>query len=399
MEPLFKFALYVPNMSQNQTSTWKDREKLQKRKELILQMTILAFLFVVSAFLVNVVSENLDARNIRSGFDFLGNAAGFDIGESLIAFQSADSFLKAFWVGTLNTLQVSVFAIISATLLGFVVGIMQLSKHPIIRALGVWHVEVYRNLPLVVLLLAIYLVVTELLPISRAAFHLGDWFYLSKMGVQFAVPVHSQWLWGGLVVAILGAFGYRKVVRKTVTALSANLGTLVVFFVLVTLSFFLVGLVGGWDIPVATRFSLRGGSQWTPEFLSLWLGLTLYTSAPIAEIVRAGIQAVSQQQWNAGLALGLTHSQCMSYIVVPQALRLALPPLGSQFMNLTKNSSLAVMVGYPDIVSVGNTAINVTAQALEIIALIMLVYLFINLVIAMCIHLGNRYVMRSSQKE
>lgn len=386
-------------MSPNRVSSWKDREKLQKRKNLILQFMLITILSVCAFFLVNVVSNNLEERHIRSGFAFLWNSAGFDIGESLIAFQSSDSFWKAFLVGVLNTLQVSVLAIISSTCLGFLIGVMQLSKHPILRSLGVWHVEAYRNLPLVVLLLAIYLVVTELLPLSREALHIGSWIYLSKMGLQFAVPVHTQWLWGGVVIALLGAWIYRRVVYKTMTALNANVSAFFVFLVILITSFFIVGFSGGWDIPVATRFSLKGGSQWTPEFLSLWLGLTLYTSAPIAEIVRAGIQAVSRQQWNAGLALGLTESQCMSYIVVPQALRLALPPLGSQFMNLTKNSSLAVMVGYPDIVSVSNTAINVTAQALEIIALIMLVYLFINLIIAILINFANRYVMRSAQKE
>lgn len=354
-------------------------------------------LVAVVAAVVMTVGTNLEARNIRSGFDFLSARAGFEIGETLIPFSSADSFLRAFGVGTLNTLYVSAWAIVTSTVLGFVVGLMRLSRHPMLRLLGTAHVEAYRNIPLLVLLFAIYLVVTELLPAGNRAWHLGNWLYLSKAGLQYAQPLWGWWaVLGALVTAGVAAVAVRWWRAKKTTSLNATLLAVAVFFVVFALSWVAAGAIGGWEHPRATRFALRGGGQWTPEFLTLWLGLTLFTSAAIAEIVRAGVLAVKPGQWLAGYALGLTRAETVSYIVVPQSLRLAIPPLASQYMNLTKNSSLAVLVGYPDVVSVGNTAINVTAQALEVISLIMLVYLFLNLVTAVVMNRINRAVMKSS---
>ena len=365
-------------------AAWRLRESVRKRREYTLQAALLLLLVAVVAAVVMTVGANLEARNIRSGFDFLSARAGFEIGETLIPFSSADSFLRAFGVGTLNTLYVSAWAIVTSTVLGFVVGLMRLSRHPMLRLLGTAHVEAYRNIPLLVLLFAIYLVVTELLPAGNRAWHLGNWLYLSKAGLQYAQPLWGWWaVLGALVTAGVAAVAVRWWRAKKTTSLNATLLAVAVFFVVFALS---------W----ATRFALRGGGQWTPEFLTLWLGLTLFTSAAIAEIVRAGVLAVKPGQWLAGYALGLTRAETVSYIVVPQSLRLAIPPLASQYMNLTKNSSLAVLVGYPDVVSVGNTAINVTAQALEVICLIMLVYLFLNLVTAVVMNRINRAVMKSS---
>ena len=162
-------------------------------------------------------------------------------------------------------------------------------------------------------------------------------------------------------------------------------------------SWIICGIVFGWDHPVQTRFALKGGSQISPEFLALSLGLTLFTSAAIAEIVRAGVLAVQPEQWNAGLALGMTMTETVSYVIFPQSMRLVIPPLSSQYMNLTKNSSLAVMVGYPDLVNIGNTVINVSAQALEVICIIMAVYLTLNLVISVLMNAFNARIMRAPQ--
>lgn len=377
---------------------WRRREKTRKRKEYTLQAVLVLLLVSVLASLSLNVAENLEAKNIRSGFDFLFGPAGFDIGEKLIAFQSSDALWKAFLNGLFNTLRVSCWAILSATVLGVVVGAMRISRHPMLRFLGAAHVEAYRNVPLLVLLLAIYLVVTELLPGVRQAWHVGNWIYLSKTGLLYAAPLMGfKAVLCGLGVGLLGAWaGYKTALRRT-TGLFAGLIGLVAFAVTYALVWVLCGVVGGWDVPVATRFSMRGGSQLTPEFLTIWLGLTMFTSAAIAEIVRAGVQAVRPGQWHAAYALGLTRGQTVSYVVFPQAMRLAIPPLASQYMNLTKNSSLAVMVGYPDIVNIGNTAINVSAQALEVIAIIMAVYLTINLVIAMIMNAVNAVIMRAPQ--
>ena len=376
---------------------WRLRESVRKRREYTLQAALLLLLVAVVATVVMTVGANLEERNIRSGFDFLSARAGFEIGETLIPFSSADSFLRAFGVGTLNTLYVSVWAIVTSTVLGFVVGLMRLSKHPMLRLLGTAHVEAYRNIPLLVLLFAIYLVVTEWLPAGNRAWHLGDWLFLSKAGLQYAKPLWGWWaVFGALGTAGAAAAAVRWWRAKKTTSLNASLLAVAVFFLVFALAWIAAGAVGGWEHPKATRFALRGGGQWTPEFLTLWLGLTLFTSAAIAEIVRAGVLAVKPGQWLAGYALGLTRSETVSYIVVPQSLRVAIPPLASQYMNLTKNSSLAVLVGYPDVVSVGNTAINVTAQALEVISLIMLVYLLLNLITAVVMNRINRAVMKSS---
>ena len=377
---------------------WRRRENTRKRKEYTIQAVLVLLLVSVLASLSLNVAENLEAKNIRSGFDFLFGPAGFDIGEKLIAFQSSDALWKAFLNGLFNTLRVSCWAILSATVLGVVVGAMRISRHPMLRFLGAAHVEAYRNVPLLVLLLAIYLVVTELLPGVRQAWHVGNWIDLSKAGLLYAAPLMGfKAVLCGLGVGLLGAWaGYKTALRRT-TGLFAGLIGLAAFAVTYALVWVLCGVVGGWDVPVATRFSMRGGSQLTPEFLTIWLGLTMFTSAAIAEIVRAGVQAVRPGQWHAAYALGLTRGQTVSYVVFPQAMRLAIPPLASQYMNLTKNSSLAVMVGYPDIVNIGNTAINVSAQALEVIAIIMAVYLTINLVIAMIMNAVNAVIMRAPQ--
>lgn len=377
---------------------WRRRERARKRREYTLQAVLILLLISVLATLSFNVADNLEAKHIRSGFDFLFDRAGFDIGEKAITFTSSDQLWRAFLVGLLNTLHVAVLSIITATVLGVVVGIMRISKHPAVRFLGAAHVEAYRNVPLLVLLLAIYLVVTELLPNAREAWSWGGWIYLSKSGLLYAVPAEASYAFAGwLSVGTLVAYGVWRWMLRRQPALIAGSAALLAFVVAGFLGWFVVGVFWGWNQPVATRFSMRGGAALTPEFLSLWLGLTLFTSAAIAEIVRAGVVAVRPSQWDAGFALGFTRLETVSYVVFPQSMRLAIPPLASQYMNLTKNSSLAVMVGYPDLVNVANTTINVSAQALEVICIIMGVYLTINLVIALGMNGINSLIMRAPQ--
>ena len=375
---------------------YQRREKHRRRKEGIIQAIVI---LVTIAFLVLIgvnVAKNLELNHVHSGFSFLKNTAGFDIGEHSLPFGPEDSFLWALVVGLGNTIRVAFIAIITATILGIVVGLMRLSRHPIIRFLGVAHVEFYRNIPLLVLLLALYLAITELLPRGLHAFHLGHWVYLSKAGLQYATPIMGWWasliaLVVSLGVATLTYFRSKRYLvtqMATVTALASFLLSFVIVWAL-------CGTLGGWEFPEKTRFSLTGGGQLTPEFLTLWLGLTLFTSASIAEIVRAGVTSVSEGQWNAALALGLSRWETISYIIFPQSMRLVIPPLASQYMNLTKNSSLAVMVGYPDLVSVANTTINVSAQAIEVIVVIMVVYLLLNLLISLVMNAINKHVTRS----
>lgn len=372
---------------------WRKRESARRRREFFIQAFFIVVLLIVAGFFIFNVENNLTAKNIKSGFGFLFNRAGFEISDQLIAYSSNDPFWKAFLVGLLNTLKVAGLTIISATTLGIVVGLMRLARNPLLRFLGAAHVEAYRNIPLLVLLLALYLVVTELLPGVRQALHIGNWLYLSKTGLLFAVPqLGSASVWlalgGGVVVSATIFFLLRRFQTSFVSGMCA-IGIFALVFIAVWVA---CGAIGGWDHPVQTRFSMRGGGQITPEFLTLWVGLTLFTSASIAEIVRAGVESVRHGQWHAAYALGLTHAEAVSYVIFPQALRLIVPPLSSQFMTLTKNSSLAVMVGYPDLVNVGTTALNVTGQALEVICIIMLVYLTVNLVISVVMNMFNARV-------
>ena len=377
-------------------AAWRARERTRRLREWVVQGALALLLLALAVGLALNVAANLEARQIRSGFDFLADRAGFDIGETLIRYSAADDYLRAFAVGMLNTLRVALAGIVAASLLGVAVGLMRLSRHPLVAFLGTAHVEVYRNIPLIIQLLAIYLVVTELLPDSTQAISLGGAGLLSKAGLQIAVPAQG---WLALGVALTagvtaGALARRALLARF-TTLGASAAALAVGAAAALLAWLAMGVATGWSVPHLDGFSIEGGASLTPEFLALWLGLTLFTSASIAEIVRAGAQAVPRGQWDAAMALGLTRAQAISTVIFPQALRLAIPPLASQFMNLTKNSSLAVIIGYPDLVSIANTSINQNGQALEVIVIIMGVYLTLNLAISVLMNALNARVTRA----
>ncbi|HRZ01761.1 MAG TPA: ABC transporter permease subunit [Burkholderiaceae bacterium] len=379
-------------------AAWRARERARRRREWWTQGTLALLLVALGVGLALNVTANLEARQIRSGFGFLADRAGFDIGETLIRYSAADDYLRAFAVGMLNTLRVALGGIVMATVIGVTVGLMRLSRHPLVAFLGTAHVEVYRNIPLIIQLLAIYLIITELLPDASNAVSLGGAGLLSKSGLQIAVPAHG---WAaavaGLAAGAVAAVAARRALLARLTTLGASAAALAVGAGVALLAWVAVGLATGWSVPHLEGFSVEGGAALTPEFLALWLGLSLFTSASIAEIVRAGAQAVPRGQWDAAMALGLTRGQSISTVIFPQALRLAIPPLASQYMNLTKNSSLAVIIGYPDLVSIGNTSINQNGQALEVILIIMGVYLTLNLAISVLMNAVNARVTRAPQ--
>jgi general L-amino acid transport system permease protein len=304
------------------------------------QGALLVTLVVAAGGLWWTVRHNLAARQIRTGFAFLAEPAGFDIGEGPVPYTPQDSYLWAFLAGVANTLRVSAAGIVAATLLGTLVGLGRLSHNALVRAVSTIYVEVLRNVPLIVQLFFWYVVATELLPDAAEPLQLLPHLYLSKGGLQYPVPSLSH----------------------------------------------------GWDYPELTPFNVSGGGGVTPEFLTLFIGLTTFTAAAVAEIVRSGVLAVSHGQTEAASALGLTRRQVVRHVVLPQARRIIVPPLTSQYLNLTKNSSLAVAIGYPDVVSIANTAINQNGQALECILLIMAVYLTVNLVTAAGMGLYERRV-------
>jgi general L-amino acid transport system permease protein len=278
------------------------------------------------AWLVHNAAANLEARRIASGFSFLGREAGFQISESpFLRYSASDTYLEALFVGLANTLRVSLIGILAATLLGAMVGVFRLSKNFLLRTLAAAYVEFIRNSPLLVQLFFWYALITEGLPAPREALQPLPGVFLTNRGFYFPLPGNA---------------------------------------------------------PVLEGFNFAGGMVVTPEFATLLVGLSIYTAAFIAEIVRAGVLAVSRGQWEAAFAIGLTRAQALRRVVMPQALRVIIPPTASQYLNIAKNSSLAVAIGYPDLVAVANTAINQTGQAIEGVAIIMAVYLTISLSIS-----------------
>jgi len=376
-------------------AAWRARQRARRLREWLVQGGLALAVVGVLALLAQNVAANLAARGIHSGFGFLNDPAGFNIGELLFDFTARDSYLRAFAVGMTNTLRVSAFGIVLASVLGVIVGLMRLSHHALLAWLGSAYVEVFRNVPLVIQLLAIYLLVTELLPDSSGALTIEGVLLLSKQGLQFAAPAHG-WsaLGAALVAALLAGFGGAYAARRWLTV-GAGLVGVVAALLAAALAWLATGVAGGWSQPEVDGFLISGGIALTPEFLALWLGLSLFTSSFIAELVRAGALAVPVGQSNAALALGLTRRQAMAAVIFPQALRLAIPPLASQYMNLIKNSSLAVAIGYPDLLSIANTSINQNGQALEVILIIMAVYLSLNLVVALVMGAVNARVTRA----
>ncbi len=379
-------------------AAWRRRERHRKGKEAIWQGVLVLFLVVLMGIFIFNVSANLSARNIQSGFGFLLDRAGFEVGESMIAFDSTAQYFMAFLAGLINTIKVSIVSIITATLLGVAVGLCRLSKHPLLRFIGAAHVEFYRNIPLLVQLLLFYLLITELLPDSFDPIHFGSWALLSKAGFMFSIPNHWQ---AAVLISIAVGIGIFIFVRKLLlrwwTSLNASLAGFALGCAIGIFCWISLGFILGWSKPEVQRFSIVGGATLSPEFLALWVGLTMFTSASIAEIFRAGFLAVPADQWNAAHALGMSTAETISYVIFPQALRLAIPPLASQYMNLTKNSSLAVVVGYPDLVSIGNSTINLNGQALEVIVIIMTVYLTLNLITSVLMNWINAKVTRGTQ--
>ena len=337
-------------------------------------------------FLAHNTTENMRVRGIQSGFDFLASPAGFDIGEVLISYDALDPYWKALLIGVLNTLRVAIVGIVLCTVMGTMLGIGRFSRNAIVRGLCYGYVELFRNIPVLLQLLMWYLLFTELLPAPYEPLSVLDLFYLSKGGIAFPMPV-----WGfGQLMALAGAalglvvalYYRRRALRRfeetgrVPQLFWPTVGTILVFS-------FAGWVIGGaptsWNVPEQGEMSVTGGGTVTPEFMAVLLGLVFYTSAFVAEVVRAGIASVPHGQIEAASSIGLSRGQAMRMVVLPQALRVIIPPMTNQYLNLTKNSSLAVAIGYPDVVSIANTAINQTGRAVECIAIIMLVYLATSL--------------------
>ncbi|MGL4634620.1 MAG: amino acid ABC transporter permease [Beijerinckiaceae bacterium] len=332
--------------------------------------------------------ENLRRAKIASGLGFWDNNAGFPISQTLIFYsESVSSYGRAFWVGLLNTLLVASIGIVLATFLGFFVGIARLSKNFLVSKIAYWYVEVIRNLPLLLQLLFWYNAVIKALPEVRDSMKLPGGGFLNNRGFFLPNPVPGSgfWLTGmAFWLGILGAIFYymyaKKKQEKTGAQSPIGLVTLGLVIGMPLLVFLITGMPLSFDYPAPTRFNISGGMTIQPEFLALLFGLVIYTAAFIAEAVRAGILAVSKGQTEAAYALGVKPKPTLNLIIIPQALRVIIPPLTSHYLNLTKNSSLAVFVGYPDLVNIfTGTVLNQTGQAIEVVLITMMVYLTISL--------------------
>ena len=338
--------------------------------------------------------ENLRAAKIASGFGFLESTSGFDISQTLIPYSASSTYGRAFVVGLLNTLLVAAIGIVLATLLGFVIGVARLSSNWIVARAATVYVEVVRNLPLLLQLLFWYIAVLRSLPDPRNSVAVGGSVFLNNRGLYIPKPLFADDVWVvlaalgvGVAAAIVYAIQAHRKQAATGQQSPVIRATLGFVLGLPLLAWAVLALVAvnpiSFDFPIKGTFNLRGGLQVFPELVALTLGLTIYTAAFIAEIVRAGILAVSRGQTEAAYALGLAPGQTLRLVVIPQAMRVIIPPLTSQYLNLTKNSSLAVVIGYPDLVQVFmGTVLNQTGQAIECVAITMAVYLTISIATA-----------------
>jgi general L-amino acid transport system permease protein len=366
----------------------------------VLLVAVVSYLFYVAA--TNAV-ENLQRAKIASGFGFLNNTAGFDISQTLIQFSAAgSSYGDAFVVGLLNTLIVSAIGIFFTTILGFIIGIARLSKNWMVAKVAMVYVETLRNIPLLVQLLFWYIAVLGPLPQPRNSIEMGAGFFINSRGLFMARPIYAADAWAipaALVIGLVASFIYRRWAKaqqeKTGRQSPVGLVTLGLVLGLPILTWIVLALFGAnpisFEMPKKGTFNLTGGMQILPEFVALLLGLTTYTAAFIAEVVRAGILAVSKGQTEAAGSLGLKPGQTLRLVVIPQAMRVIIPPLTSQYLNLTKNSSLAVAIGYPDLVQVFmGTVLNQTGQAIEVVVITMGVYLTISLLTSFLMNIYNR---------
>jgi general L-amino acid transport system permease protein len=359
--------------------------------------TLLILLLVLGVWwiVVNTI-ENLHRSHITTGFAFLRGRAGFDISDRLIEYSSDDSYGRALIVGILNTVFVAVAGIITATIVGFLVGIGRLSDNWLIRKLATVYVEVFRNIPPLLVILFWYQGVLALLPAVRESYKLPFGSFLNTRGFYLPKPIFDSGAWlilAGIVVGVgLSIF---VAIRARVRQMATGQRFPVLWTsVLLIIGFPLLGFVlGGFpvtlDFPKLGTFNLTGGTNIKPEFLSLFLALSFYTAAFIAETVRAGILGVSKGQTEASYALGLRPGQTLRLVVIPQAFRIIVPPLTSQYLNLTKNSSLAVAIGYPDLYAIGGTILNQTGQAIEIMVVFMIIYLGLSLLTSLFMNWFN----------
>jgi general L-amino acid transport system permease protein len=373
---------------------WRD----PRVRAIAYQLLTLLGVVLFFGYIVHNTIENLDRQGIASGFGFLNKPAGFGIPQTLIDYNELSPNSRVFWVGLLNTMLVAAIGIVLATILGFAIGLARLSSNWLVARLATVYIEVIRNVPLLLQILFWYFAVLQALPHPRDSMVFGDLFYLNNRGFYTPEPIFQEgfgWVLLAFVVAITAAAGIARWARRRREATGQPFHTVYVTLGLIIglplAAYLLTGMPVSFEHPEMGRFKLQGGMVLLPELVALVLALSIYTASFIAETVRAGILAVSHGQIEAARALGLKHGHTLRFVVIPQALRVIIPPLTSQYLNLTKNSSLAVAIGYPDFVNVfTGIVLNQTGQAVEVIAMTMAVYLTLSLLTSAFMNWYNR---------
>jgi general L-amino acid transport system permease protein len=372
---------------------WRDPAK----RGIAFQVIALGLVFMLSYWIFSNTQANLRKQAIATGFGFFSKEAGFEIGESLISYSAADTYSRALFVGFLNTMKVAFAGVILTIILGVFVGISRLSKNWLLARLAAGYTELLQNIPVLLQLFFWYGLFHTSLPGPRQSFNPLPGVFFNNRGFYFPLPENHP-AYPKMAIALLAACCASYLLRRWAKARQDKTGKI---FPVIPVSLCAIpglplvvwlasGMPAGLNIPHLVGFNYEGGFSFSPEFGALLFGLVLYTSAFVAEIVRAGIQAVSKGQTEAAMSIGLKPGLVLSLVILPQALRVIIPPLTSQMLNLTKNSSLAVAIGYPDFVAVANTTINQTGQAIEGVALIMVVYLFISLVTSALMNWYNK---------
>lgn len=369
------------------------------RSAMIQTLTLLA-VFAGLWWVVSNTLANMEARNMSAGFGFLDVSAGFGIGFTIVPYQEGDTYLRVFLVGIANTLLVSVVSIFVATVFGLVVGLARLSNNWVIGVVARTYIEIIRNTPLLLQIIAWYFGVFNLLPRPRDSIELGSGFVLNNRGFYLPAPVAEVGLGAFLIVcalAVISAIGLyvwlQRRLERTGRAFPSILTGLGIVVVVPVLAFLAIGGPISWDAPVLQGFNFTGGMSVPPAFCALIVALSAYTSCFIAEIVRSGIQSVPKGQLEAAGALNLTADWTLRRVVMPQAMRVIIPPLISQYLNVTKNSSLAIAIGFPDLVSVWmNTSLNQSGRAIPIVAMTMAFYCTVSLGVSAIMNVYNRRV-------
>ncbi|MBC8379735.1 MAG: amino acid ABC transporter permease [Planctomycetes bacterium] len=374
---------------------WNDPGK----RSILYQIGVALMVALLGYYLLSNTLANLERQSIATGFGFLEKESSFEIGESLISYSAADSYGKALVVGALNTMIVAIVGITLTVILGTLVGIARLSSNWLISKLAGGYIEVFQDIPILLQLFFWYALFYNVLPSPKQALHPFAGVFLSNRGLVFAVPeshASHQYMVLAFVVGCIVVYFLRNWAKKrqartgqSFAVFRVSLGILIG---LPLLTWVIGGAPTAMDIPVLKGFNFIGGINVSPEFTALLLGLVLYTAAFVAEVVRAGIQSVSKGQTEAAMSMGLKPSLVLNLVILPQALRVIIPPLTSQMLNLTKNSSLAVAIGYPDFVSVAGTTINQTGQAVEGVALMMIVYLTLSLLTSAFMNWYNKKI-------